>query len=141
MICNVNCAGGDPDGALAIATALLQHRFAVHCRIVGRCSSSAALVAMAADRRSIAASGSVLLHRAMRLCTSEQWTNLKALPQLAHEEMNDRLNDIDDAQVALLVLRLGISEDAARSWLLEDRKLTPQEALERGFVHEIDGDS
>ncbi len=68
--------------ALAIATALLQHQFAVHCRITGRCSSAAAFVALAADRRTIVSGGCVLLHTARRLCTPEQWENVKRLKSM-----------------------------------------------------------
>ena len=136
IVCNVNCAGGDPDGAIAIATALLQHPFAVTCHIVGRCSSAAAFIALAADRRTIVPDGYVLLHTARRLCTPEQWENVKRLPPDARWVINDSLADIDDVSVALLRDRLGVSEQVARGWLADKKWLSP-EALERGFVHSI----
>jgi ATP-dependent protease ClpP protease subunit len=137
IICNVNCAGGDAEGALAIAVALLQHEYRVTCRIVGRCSSAAAFIALAADTRTIIPSGYVLLHTARRLCTMEQWEAIKRLPPHTKEAINDSLNDIDDATAVLLQTRIGVSEDVAWRWLKEDRKIAPLEAVERGFVHAI----
>jgi ATP-dependent protease ClpP protease subunit len=140
ILCNVNCAGGDADGTLAIADALLRHEFAVHCRIVGRCSSAATFIALSADTRTIAETGYILLHTARRLCTPAQWDAVRALPQKARAEINDSLNDIDDASAVLLRDRLGVSEQVARSWLDEDRKWLALEAVERGFVHSITAD-
>jgi ATP-dependent protease ClpP protease subunit len=138
IICKINCAGGDPDSTLAIATALLEHPFAVTAKIVGRCSSAAAFIALAADTRVISEAGYVLLHRSMRLCTLEQWENVKRLPPSEQQAINDSLNDIDDASAVLLRDRLGVSEQLARGWLAEDRKLSSLEALQRGFVHAVD---
>ncbi len=136
----IDCAGGDGDGALQIATALLQHEFAVHCRIVGRCSSGATFIALAADTRSIIDSGSVLVHAACRLCTPTQYEAVRRLAAKDKQEIYDSLNDLDDAQVSLLETRLGVSEATARKWLNEDRKWTAAEALERGFVDSITAD-
>src|SRR5260370_14064458 len=70
---SIDDAGGDGDDALAIAVALLQHKFGVRCRIIVRCSSGAAIIALAADRhrRSIVADGSVLIHEARRIFTPD----------------------------------------------------------------------
>lgn len=138
--CYLDCAGGNAKSFMAVAVAVLEHPFAVHCRIIGRCSSSAALIALAADKRTITDTGYVLLHAARRFCTPAQWDAMRTLPQSSKDEINGSLNDIDDAQVALLMQRLGVSEDAARRWLAEDRKWTPEEALARGFVREIEGE-
>jgi ATP-dependent protease ClpP protease subunit len=137
IICNVNCAGGDAEGSLAIATALLQHERRVTCRITGRCSSAAVFIALAADTRTIVPTGSVLLHAAFRLCTPAQRDAIWALPQSAKDAIDDSLNDINDASEALLTARLGVSGEVARRWMKEDRKWSATEALERGFVHAI----
>ncbi|MGY4504217.1 ATP-dependent protease ClpP protease subunit [Bradyrhizobium sp. GM24.11] len=140
IICHVNCAGGDGDGALAIATALLEHKYRVACRIGGRCSSGAALIALAADHRAIVPSGYVLVHTARRLCTPQQWEAILRLPEGEREEINNQLADLDDACSAMLQTRLGVSDHTARCWLGEDRKWPASEALERGFLHEIVAD-
>jgi ATP-dependent protease ClpP protease subunit len=137
---NINCAGGEGEGALQIATALLQHEFAVHCRIIGRCSSGATFLALAADTRNIIESGHVLVHAACRLCTPTQYDAVQRLTAKDKQEIDDSLNDTDDAQVSLLQTRLGVSEATARQWLNEDRKWTAAEALECGFVHSIAAD-
>lgn len=136
--CLINSAGGDGDGHLAIASALMRHPYTVHCRIVGRCSSGAASIALAADKRTIVADGYVLLHTARRICTPEQWDAIRALPQDAKNEINESLADLDDAATGLLCARLGVSESIARRWLSDDRKWDAAEALNRGFVHSID---
>jgi len=134
IICNINCAGGEAGSALAIADALLRHPFAVHCKILGRCSSAAAFIALSADSRSIVKTGSVLLHTARRLCTEEQWKRLQNSSNVEKQAINDGLADIDDAGTALLQSRLGVSEQTARSWSAEDRKWSAAEAVQRGFA-------
>lgn len=136
---NIDCAGGDGLDALAIASALLQHEFAVSCRIVGRCSSSAVFIALAADkdRRTIVADGYILVHASRRLCTQEQWEAVQRLAPHSRQAIDDSLNDIDDAASALLQARLGVSDARAREWLQEDRKWNAAEAIECGFVSAI----
>jgi hypothetical protein len=81
--------------------------------------------------------GYIMLHTARRLCTPEQWETIQRLPQT----INDSLNDIDDASAALLMKRLGVSEEVARRWSGEDRKWTATEALECSFVNAVDASS
>ncbi|MBR1246141.1 ATP-dependent Clp protease proteolytic subunit [Bradyrhizobium sp. AUGA SZCCT0169] len=139
VVCKINCAGGEAESALAIAQALLRHPFAVHCKIIGRCSSAAAFIALAADTRTIVPDGYVLLHTARRICTPEQWENIQRLAPLLKQPINEGLADIDDATAVLLRSRLvGVSEVQARAWLEEDRKWPAQEALERGFVNRVE---
>jgi ATP-dependent protease ClpP protease subunit len=141
IICIVDCAGGEANSALAIADALLRHPFAVHCKIVGRCSSAAAFIALSADSRSIVKTGYVLLHTARRLCTPQQWKRIQNSSNVEKQAINDGLADIDDASAVLLRSRLGVSEETARGWLSEDRQWTAAEALERGFVDSVDASS
>jgi ATP-dependent protease ClpP protease subunit len=112
----------------------LQHQFAVHCRIVGRCSSAAAFIALAADTRTIAKTGYVLLHTARRLATMDQWEAIQRSPLHERRAINDGLADINDASAVLLRDRLGVSEEVARRWLNADEKWTAAEAIERGFA-------
>ncbi|MGX1323734.1 ATP-dependent protease ClpP protease subunit [Bradyrhizobium sp. USDA 377] len=138
--CRIDCAGGDADSALAIATALLRHPFRVTARIAGRCSSAAVYIALGADKRTIVPDGSVLIHKACRVATLAQWKNVRQLPPSERRKINESLNDTDDATVSLLTTRLGVSEDVARQWLAEDKKWTAEEALAKGFVHSIIAD-
>ncbi|MGX1322679.1 ATP-dependent protease ClpP protease subunit [Bradyrhizobium sp. USDA 377] len=137
--CEIDCAGGDGRSALAIAVALLQHPYSVRVRIVGRCSSGAVYIALAADHRSIVPDGSVLIHRTARICVRSQFESLRKLPAADLEAMNNSLSDLDDVFVALLTARLGVSEEVARRWMIENRKWSATEALERGFVNVIEG--
>ncbi|WP_262048086.1 ATP-dependent Clp protease proteolytic subunit [Bradyrhizobium sp. Bra78] len=75
----IDCAGGRADDALRIAEALLRHKWRVVADIVGRCSSSAIFFALAADLRTIEPDGCVMIHRAARCCTYEQFKAMQSL--------------------------------------------------------------
>ncbi|MCP1844416.1 ATP-dependent protease ClpP protease subunit [Bradyrhizobium sp. USDA 4524] len=135
--CLIDCAGGDGDEALLIARALLAHPYRVECQIVGRCSSAAVMIALAADHRSIVADGTVLIHRSMRLAVQSQFDAMRMLPAAEKDAINASLNDVDDAIASLLVTRLGVAEQTARQWMLEDRQWSATEALECGFADAI----
>lgn len=137
IIAEIDDAGGDAASALTIATALLQHPWRVTAKVVGRCSSAAVYVALAADERKILAGGSVLIHRAARICTHEQFEALRLLSADDRKAMNESLNNSDDAIASLLTARLGVSEVVARGWMSEERKWTSAEALANGFVSEV----
>jgi len=138
---NIDDAGGDAEGGLHITAALLRHGFSVRCRITGNCSSMAAAIALSADARSIIESGRVLLHRVRYFFTPTQYDEARRLPAKEKREIEGDLNDFDDAQVALLMLRLGVSEAVARLWLREEKSWTAVEALSNNFVHTIDADA
>jgi ATP-dependent protease ClpP protease subunit len=138
--CEIDCSGGDADGTIAIATALLRHQYRVTARIVGRCSSAAVFIALAADDRSIVPDGYVLIHGAFRLVTLAQRNAIWALPQDAKDQIDNSLNDVNDACEVLLTSRLGVSSKVARQWMAEDSKWSATEALARGFVDAIAAD-
>lgn len=135
--CEIDDAGGDAASALAIATARLQHPWRVTARIVGRCSSAAVYVALAADRRSIAAGGSVLIHRAGRICTHQQFEALRLLSAEDKVAINESLSGTDDATESLLMARLGVTGAVARGWMAEGGRWSAREALERGVADMI----
>lgn len=135
--CRINCAGGDADGAIAIARALLKHPYSVTARIMGRCSSAAVFIALAGDTRTIEPGAYVLVHGAARICTPAQRDEIWALPQDAKDAIDNSLNDINDACEVLLTSRLGIPSEVARQWMKENRKWSATEALARGFVDAI----
>lgn len=135
--CEISCAGGEGPSALAIADALLRHPYSVTARIVGRCSSAAVLIALAADERTIVSDGSVLIHKAARICTKEQFDALRLLSAMEKDKINTSLCDSDDQTVALLMTRLGVAEEVARGWMGENRKWSAAESLAQGFVSEV----
>ncbi|MGY4499169.1 ATP-dependent protease ClpP protease subunit [Bradyrhizobium sp. GM24.11] len=137
IICYVDDAGGEAEGALLIARALLEHPYRVESRIIGRCSSSATWLALASDWRSIVPSGSVLVHRAARICTREQYEAIQRLPAAGKDTIDKLLDDTDAVTAALLCARLGISEMEAWAWMSEDRRWSASVAHERGFVNAI----
>jgi ATP-dependent protease ClpP protease subunit len=140
ILCEIDCAGGDADGTIAIARALLKHPYGVTSRIVGKCSSAAVFIALAADTRTILPDGYILIHGSFRLVTLAQRNAIWALPQDAKNEIDNSLNDVNDACEVLLTSRLGVSSEVARQWMAEDSKWSATEALARGFVDAIAAD-
>lgn len=134
--CEISCAGGESESAIAITRALLKHPYSVTAKI-SRCSSAAVFIALAADERVIESNGTVLIHQAARICTHDQWAAIQRLQPREKQAISDALADIDAASEALLTARLGISREVARRWLKEDRKWSAPEALARGFVDVI----
>nr|WP_276513773.1 ATP-dependent Clp protease proteolytic subunit [Bradyrhizobium elkanii] len=134
----IDCAGGEAGSASMIAMALLQHPWRVTARITGRCSSAANFLALAADFRTIVPGGTVLIHRSARYCTPAQFEAMRLLSEEAKQAIDTSLAAIDDLTAAMLVSRLGITEQRAREWMVEGRSWTATEALERGFVHTIE---
>ncbi|WP_456797767.1 ATP-dependent Clp protease proteolytic subunit [Bradyrhizobium sp. USDA 4473] len=140
VVLKIDDAGGVANDALAIAVALLSHPQHVEAQITGRCSSSAVLLALSADVRTIVPEGRVLVHAAVR-CYSEQ--QFKAVQyHLSAEDrnaINESLCDCDDITTSFLVSRLGVTEQNARAWLAEGRAWSATEALAKGFVHSVAG--
>lgn len=136
--CEIDDAGGDGAAALEIAMALLQHRFRVSAHIVGRCSSSAIFFALAADERSIVPNGTVLIHRAARICARSQYEAMCRLSAAEKNIIDESLSHSDDVTAALLTSRLDISEETARGWMAEGRKWSASEALDHGVVNSIE---
>ncbi|MGL3208310.1 ATP-dependent Clp protease proteolytic subunit [Bradyrhizobium sp. BR 1433] len=137
IVLKIDDAGGVADDALQIALAVLAHPWRVEAQIIGRCSSSAVLLALSADVRTIAPEGRVLVHAAVR-CYGEQ--QFKAMQFLSAEErhaINESLCDTDDVTTSLLKSRLDVTEQTARAWIAENRIWNATEALTNGFVHSI----
>ncbi|WP_456655681.1 ATP-dependent Clp protease proteolytic subunit [Bradyrhizobium sp. JR3.5] len=134
----IDCAGGEAGSAAAIALALLQHPWHVTAHIAGRCSSAAIFLALAADFRTIATGGTVLIHRSARICSPSQFEAMRQLSEDAKEAINNSLTATDDFEAVMLASRLGVTEQRARDWMAEGRVWTAAEALERGFAHAIE---
>lgn len=137
IIVKIDDAGGRAVDVLPIALALLQHPLRVEAKIIGRCSSSAVYLALAADVRSVVPIGTVMVHRAARICTSAQFEAMRLLSADAKAAISESLNGCDDVTEAFLTSRLGVSGKVARDWMRENRAWSAREALERGFVDMI----
>lgn len=134
---DIDHAGGMVEPARAITAALLAHRWAVHVRILGRCSSSAAVIAMAGDSCAIAPAGTVLLHRTRRYYTRDGYREFLKLPLAERVAIADGMFAIDDEQVALVMARTGRPLSTVRSWFEADRKWSATEAVDNGFADYI----
>ncbi|WP_456785004.1 ATP-dependent Clp protease proteolytic subunit [Bradyrhizobium sp. USDA 4516] len=137
IVLNIDDAGGVADDALQIALALLAHPRHVEARITGRCSSSAVLLALSADARTIVPEGQVLVHAAVRCYTEQRFKAVQFLSAEDRNAINESLCDTDDVTTSLLTARLGVTEQTARAWIAENRTWNATEALANGFVHSI----
>jgi hypothetical protein len=92
-------------------------------------ASMATLIAVACQKRSIAANGRFLIHNA--------WTVTQGDAD-DHEKAAQTLRDCEAEAARFYAARTGQTEDAMRALMDEERWLTPAEAKELGFVQEID---
>ncbi|MGY4170957.1 ATP-dependent Clp protease proteolytic subunit [Bradyrhizobium sp. USDA 4529] len=137
IVLTIDDAGGLSDDAVAVASALLAHPRSVEAQIVGRCSSSAVLLALAADIRTIAPGGRVLIHESLRVYTEQQFAAVQRFSAADRNAINESLCDSDDVTVSLLICRLGVTEQTARAWMAEGRSWNASESLANGFVDAI----
>jgi len=91
-------------------------------------ASMATLIAVACQKRSIAANGRFLIHNA--------WTITQGDAD-DHEKAAQTLRDCEAEAARFYASRTGQTEDAMRKLMDEERWLTPEEAKELGFVQEI----
>ncbi len=91
-------------------------------------ASMATLLAEACDERGIAANGRFLIHNA--------WTSATGDASVLETRAKE-LRDCEDEAVAFYALRTGKEPDAIRELMNKETWLTPKEAVEWGFVTEI----
>jgi ATP-dependent protease ClpP protease subunit len=91
-------------------------------------ASMATLIAVACQKRSIAANGRFLIHNA--------WTVTQGDAD-DHEKAAQTLRDCEAEAARFYAARTGQTEEAMRALMAEERWLTPTEAKELGFVQDI----
>jgi len=92
-------------------------------------ASMATLIAVACQKRSIAANGRFLIHNA--------WTVTQG-DAADHEKAAQTLRDCETEAAKFYAARTGKTEDEIRALMNEERWLTPEDAKSMGFVQEID---
>lgn len=133
----IDCSGGDADGANVLIRALLDHPWRVRAHIVGRCHSTAPLIALAADTVTIEAGATVMFHRPYILLTQEHHSAVLDAPVATRQKIIDDLNELEDFDVCLIAARMAISQDAARAILAEGREWPACQAIDNGFANRI----
>lgn len=113
----IDSGGGSALAALALYELLILHPRQVATTIVGRCSSGAAIVAMAGDRRCIVASGTVMLH----LTTGP----------------NEWRDHVDDLAARIFSDATGQPDHLVDAWHAGEATFNAAEAVTAGLAHEI----
>ena len=135
----VNSLGGNAVAGLDIATRLKEHgNCTVH--LMGMNASAATILAMGAKKVCMDSNGGMLIHKCM--IWYEEWGNMNAddLRQ-AIEEMTKTANQADSYDAIALkwyMNRAKKSADEVLGLMRENKFITADEALEWGFVDEIE---
>lgn len=125
----INSYGGEVAESLAIMNALLRHPAKVVTYVDGFACSGASVILMAGDRRVAAKCSNILVHPA--------WGSMSGNAEQLRKEA-DNLDTITEQSINAYLSRISKGRDELVDLMGEERFLTPEEALEWGFVTEIE---
>lgn len=125
---HINSYGGEVSEALAIMNTLMSHKARVTTIVDGFACSAASVILMAGDKRIARSCSAILVHPASTIAAGNA-AKLRA-------EADD-LDTVTEQSVTAYVARTGRSREEIVSLMAEDRFMAPEEALEWGFVTEI----
>ena len=128
MTVAINSEGGSFFDGVQIYQLLSEHPARVTVKVGALAASAASIVAMAGDE--------IIAHETSNLLVHRPWTwadgNEDDLRRVA-----DDLRALNETLVVAYVARTGMSEEAIRALLIEDRYMGAKEALELGFVTSV----
>ncbi|GAA5416202.1 ATP-dependent Clp protease proteolytic subunit [Paraliobacillus ryukyuensis] len=124
----INSGGGEVYAASEIYTDLKSYDGNVETRIVGLAASAASVIAMAGDKVMIAPTAEIMIHNASMISRGDH----REMGKTAH-----MLQNTDKTIANAYRLKSGMEEKELLELMGEETWLTPQDALEKGFVDEI----
>jgi ATP-dependent Clp protease, protease subunit len=130
---HINCLGGDAFAAQAIHSTIKDHKASSKTAYIdGVCASAATLVACGADRVVARYNTSYMVHYPWGVCMGDAETMRKA----AHD-----LDAVTVPIVSVYQKKVGnkLTEEEIRQLMADETWLTPDEALEKGFVDTVRG--
>lgn len=134
----INSLGGDAYTALAISPLFKLHGN-VHVHFVGANASAATIAAMGAKRITIDAGACFLVHKCLGFVFEWDWLNAEELDshikQLEKKKANQEV--LDSCVAGMYARRCKKTKDELLDLMSKDTWLTPEQALEWGFVDEI----
>lgn len=135
LICSL---GGSADTGLAI-NSLFKIHSNVHVHFVGMNASAATIAAMGAKRITIDSGACFLVHKCLNAVCDWDWKNADQLEARIAElrKLKDDLNAIDSVVAGIYARRCKKTKDEMMALMKTGGWLTPQQALEWGFVDEI----
>ncbi len=125
----INSPGGDVFAARAIETAIRQHGSQIHVHIDGLAASAASYIAIAGDKVSISEGGFLMIHKAWTVAFGNSYDLV---------ETATLLEKIDNSLVKTYADRTGKDVGEISDWMDNETWFSAQEALDNGFVDEID---
>jgi ATP-dependent Clp protease, protease subunit len=130
---HINCLGGDAFTAQAIHSLVKDHKASTKTAYIdGVCASAATLVACGANRVVARYNTSYMVHYPWGICMGDA------------EEMRKAAHDLDAVTVPIVSVyqkKVGnkLTEAEIRQLMADETWLTPDEALEKGFVDTVRG--
>ncbi len=134
----INSLGGDADSGLTIQSLFKIHGN-VHVHFVGMNASAATIAAMGAKRVTIDSGATFLVHKCLNAVCDWDWKNADQLEARIAElqKLKDDLNALDSVVAGIYARRCKKTKDEMMALMKTGGWLTPQQALEWGFVDEI----
>lgn len=126
----INSYGGEVAEGLAIYSALKRHKAKVTTWCDGFACSIASVIFMAGDTRIMSNASLLMIHNA--------WTRASGNANELRKQADD-LDTITQASINAYMEKVNISEDELKELLDEEKWLSPQEALGKGFATMISG--
>lgn len=134
----ISSLGGRADVGLNI-NSLLKIHGNVHVHFVGMNASAATIAAMGAKRVTIDSGAMFLVHKCLQFVCDWDWMNADDLESHIRdlEKMKDDLSALDSCIAGIYNRRCKKTKDELLALMKVGGWLTPQQALEWGFVDEI----
>ena len=126
----INSYGGEVAEGLAIYNALKRHKAKVTTWCDGFACSIASVIFMAGDTRIMSNASLLMIHNA--------WTQVSGNANELRKQADD-LDTITQASINAYMEKVNISEEELKELLDEEKWLSPQEALGKGFATMISG--
>lgn len=124
----INSYGGEVAEGLAIYNQLKRHKAKVKTVCDGFACSAASVIFMAGDERVMSTASLLMIHNAWTYASG----NAKELRKQA-----DDLDTITQASINAYMQEVNITEEELRQMLDNETWISPQEAIEKGFITSI----
>ncbi|QKE75735.1 Clp protease ClpP [Arthrobacter citreus] len=124
----INSGGGSVFDGSEIYTSLKSYQGNVTVKIVGLAASAASVIAMAGKKIMMSPTSQMMIHNA------SVWANGDYRDM---DHMSDVLKNVNQTVANSYKLKTGKSEEEVLSMMDKETWLTPQQALENGFIDEI----
>lgn len=121
----INSPGGDVFDAVAIKTALAQHKAKVVVHIDGLAASAASVIMLAGDEIRIVEGAFVMIHNAW------SWAIGNAADM---RKTADLLEKVDSQIATQYAKKTGAKLEQVQTWMAQETWFTADEAVENGFV-------